>query len=1057
MSLSRSFCRALATLLLLSLGGLLVQGSNEVGFQDAPRLHFPRQISNSSKTIVSSSSSSRSSASMPGLSPETAATSTRQSVNDNTPQHPTNPSGIQPNSVSNISNPASAPSNSTTAVNQVNPPLSTGFTATNATITAPAGLATTGVTPNNGTLFLAGQHVTIFCLYQPVYFRHRGIHPNRNNTSLYSYEYFNGRLLADNCGNHLFYGWVLFYGKNHTFSLVRLFYWPTPGPNPPVSSTSLSGREFFSPSVYWSFDNIYTSDLCNPNPNAIGTTAILSLPAGQVSILFRPPNATEDGTSATKPFALSSLANCPATPTSGQFIFNTTCVPLLAFPTEVTSLFDWSTCIPFFNGVRDPPTALQSAGVLAAPTDSSSSPPPPTSSPTAEPESTTRPSQAPSTRPAPPASSSVEGSGGNSNGGGSGGSSSGPGSSSPPPSTIGGSSSANNAPGPSSGSNPTPSGNDGDSSSSNNAPGPSSGSNPTPSGNDANPGSNNAPGSLSGSNPIPSGGDANSASKDTPGSSSSSNPTPPSSGSSGSDIPGSNSPGSESSGSPGDSENAGGSSSGNSGTPAAITSIGGVTATPISGNSVVIGSQTLSPGGPPATISIGQTGAGGGGTNAGNQGGSSVVVSVGSSNLVVGSSTLGLPQATNTGVSVGGQSLIPISTGSASGGISIAGSGLTAAPGQAPAVISGKTTISVNPSGSVVVESGGVSSTIPAEAIRSPVNIGGQLLTPVGSNTLVVDHSTISSGGPGLTLGSSTTISIGTSNNIIIAGSDGTSTVAFSDLETQSTLSKITLGAQDVVPITNGPHSGEVLVGGSLTLSQESALTVDGTKISLGSSELVVGHETIPISNGVFLTPAAVTAGAILAGGTPITAGSNGDVVANSKTLKPGEGTQIDGTSISVLSDGSVVIQGHTFAIPSSGQVVEATGTALQIGSDKITTDGFGDLIIGTVTIKPGSETTLDGHTLSVGSSRTVVIDGSTFSLPPSSTANGDAIASLIMSGIAHGDLPSSSTQRPSASATPTQGSPAATSSSNNAKGLRAPTAALRLALGLILGTYLFI
>ena len=67
----------------------------------------------------------------------------------------------------------------------------------------------------------------------------------------------------------------------------------------------------------------------------------------------------------------------------------------------------------------------------------------------------------------------------------------------------------------------------------------------------------------------------------------------------------------------------------------------------------------------------------------------------------------------------------------------------------------------------------------------------------------------------------------------------------------------------------------------------------------------------------------------------------------------------------------------------------------------QISSNAAGDLIIGTMTIRSGASTIVQGHTLSVGKGGIIVIDGRTLSLPhATATVHGDAIASLIMSGL---------------------------------------------------------
>lgn len=163
--------------------------------------------------------------------------------------------------------------------------------------------------------------------------------------------------------------------------------------------------------------------------------------------------------------------------------------------------------------------------------------------------------------------------------------------------------------------------------------------------------------------------------------------------------------------------------------------------------------------------------------------------------------------------------------------------------------------------------------------------------------------------------------------------------------------------------------NGAILVGGS-TIPLGAQVTVSNTPISVGSSVVVVGGTTygLPISIPPSLP--------ILPNGQRIWRDSNGDVVIGSVTLSPGSQTTIAGTPVSVGST-LVAVAGSTFDLAPS----RPTYTVPLIDGQTVTEAPDGAVVIGSLTLGQGSQTTISGTALSVGSNK-IMIDGTPYALP---------------------------------------------------------------------------
>lgn len=250
---------------------------------------------------------------------------------------------------------------------------------------------------------------------------------------------------------------------------------------------------------------------------------------------------------------------------------------------------------------------------------------------------------------------------------------------------------------------------------------------------------------------------------------------------------------------------------------------------------------TLSPGAPPAVIS-------------------GTTFSMGNGGLTIISPT------TSTQVPLGnGPVTVPMGPGNAPITLDPAGTvvlgGTTLRPGG-PAVTVNGSTLSIGPSGIVVVDPSGSTSTIAMPAGSPQVlTVGSSTFTAVGGDLTIAPGTTLRFGDDPVTV-SGTTYSIGPSGLVVISA-DGTSTVPIS-MATQV----LTVGSK-----TYTLYDGDLVLGPGTTIGVgDPAVTIDGTTYSVGTSGVVVlsdgGGTTVPVTGtetGAASGPTGAVEGAAMA------------------------------------------------------------------------------------------------------------------------------------------------------------------------------------------------
>lgn len=438
---------------------------------------------------------------------------------------------------------------------------------------------------------------------------------------------------------------------------------------------------------------------------------------------------------------------------------------------------------------------------------------------------------------------------------------------------------------------------------------------------------------------------------------------------------------------------------------------------------VIVGSQTLQPGGPAITVG----------------GATPVSLAPSATAIVVGGTTSQLPQIFNPPAQPAPQPP-PVLTIGSSTLTPNAATQFFIAPGQTltpggVATIDG-TVVSLAPSASFVVI-GGSTQILPAgpgsaPAATSPpqIVVGGSTITaqpsqggPGNSNnqnnpnagpTFIVSDQTLAPGGPAITV-SGTTLSLAPSGSFIVVNGV-TSTVA-TPAAPGVTPPTLTIGNDVFSPL---PGSGNTFVIADQTLAPGgSAITVSGTTISLApSASFVVINgvtSTIPNPAAAQITPPPLTIGNGVFRPLP---GTGTSYLIGTQILTPGGVVVVGDLTISLAPGATALIINGQTSLISSPQHIITNAPLLTIGSQTYTAISGTTFLIRGQTLTPGGTITVDGTTISLAPGATELIYGSsgrstTTALFPATTTRSQSITS---------------TASPSAGASGTNGQAAATS-----------------------------
>ena len=373
-----------------------------------------------------------------------------------------------------------------------------------------------------------------------------------------------------------------------------------------------------------------------------------------------------------------------------------------------------------------------------------------------------------------------------------------------------------------------------------------------------------------------------------------------------------------------------------------IITIGGSTITANSASHFKIGSQTLVPGGAAITNPAGQT----------------VSLAAGGSSVVVDGQTQQVSQqvATPAPVITVGNSRITANSQSQF----VVGSQTLAA--GASAITVSNQVISLASSGNAVVfgqRTQAINAASQFVATQAPIlTLDQATFTANSKSEYIVADQTLHAGSSAIIV-SGSTISLAPSAAAVVVNGKTASLTPHSVIATVAP-PVITVGPSAVTAV----QSGKYVIAGQTLSAGGRAITVSGTRISLGSdaSNLVVGSSTQHLSPQILeLTTQAPV---LTVGKAHISAVAPSEYVYGGKTFEAGDMMTISGTIVSFAADDSYVeIGASTSMIPKSdyifgtqmlepGHAITVSGTVISLASD----DSY--LKIGTSTER------LHGHTV---------------------------------------------------------------------------------------------
>ena len=388
---------------------------------------------------------------------------------------------------------------------------------------------------------------------------------------------------------------------------------------------------------------------------------------------------------------------------------------------------------------------------------------------------------------------------------------------------------------------------------------------------------------------------------------------------------------------------------------------------------VVVGTQTLSPGGPAITVD-----------------GTPVSLAPSATAIVIGGTTSKLPQAVTTAAAPPPVLTIGSTTLTANAATQfLVAPGQTLTPGGA-VTVSG-TVISLAPSASFLVIGGSTQllpTATPAVTVAPEIVVGGTTFTGNSGSSFVIGGQTLAPGSV-ITV-SGTTISLNPSGGSVII--NGNTEPVITQPVTIGPL--LTVGNTVYTAI-----SGSSYIIAGQTLTPGGTIIVAGTTVSLGpsASYAVINGATETLSGpAALITPPPITIGNGVFTAIP---GTGTTYLIGGSALTPGGIITVAGTTIS-LSPGAtaVVVNGVTTTLIPTAPITNPP--LLTIGTATYTAlpGGGTTFVIGGQTLTPGGVITVSGTTISLSPSATaLIINGgsmtTTETLFPATTTNGASTA----------------------------------------------------------------
>lgn len=441
---------------------------------------------------------------------------------------------------------------------------------------------------------------------------------------------------------------------------------------------------------------------------------------------------------------------------------------------------------------------------------------------------------------------------------------------------------------------------------------------------------------------------------------------------------------------------------------------------------VVIGSQTLWPGGPAVTVR-----------------GTPVALAPSATAIVVGATELPLPQNLRPGQkkTIGTFGTIPVVVGPSP---VVAVGAQTLQPGGLPITIEPGTVVSLAPSGTALVV-GGTTSVLP-QVFSSAAQMAAPPVQTIGSSTLVPNAATQFFIDPGQTLTPGGTavidglkVSLDSSAAFVVVGSStrvlptpGAASVQNTNVQPELVFNGMTFTAlpkssrpdtsprnspgepnrPQVLDTNSQDESGPTFIISGQTLAPGGApITISGSTLSLAPSGsfLVVDGSTTTLATPAVAAAAHITPPPLIIGNDvfrPVP-GTGTTYQIGTTQLTPGGSIVVAETTISLATGATaLVVNGMTTTLAAETQPIITNPPLLTIGSQTYTaTLGTGTtFVIGGQNLTPGGNITVDGTTIVLSPQATELVYGNggrstSTALFPATTTRGTTTTSTASAG----------------------------------------------------------
>ena len=329
----------------------------------------------------------------------------------------------------------------------------------------------------------------------------------------------------------------------------------------------------------------------------------------------------------------------------------------------------------------------------------------------------------------------------------------------------------------------------------------------------------------------------------------------------------------------------------------------------------------------------------------------------------------------------------------------------------------------------------------------------GETFTPVGSNAVAHDGTTISQAGQSIALKDGKTASLVDGSLVI---DSQTLPIPHGLPRADSSVSQVVVGGETFTPLDGGRA---VFGGATLSKLGQTVSLKNGQVATLKNGAIVVGSQTIPLPDPT-LSIIYQTNAVIVDGQTFKQAGTTGIAVDGTTLSKSGQSVTLSDGKVATLVDGALLLGTQVIPIPENHKPGVGYWIAEGFTKGEFSTLSDGRLVLNSTTLTPGGPavTFSDGEIVSLEASSSVSSSGI---LPLSMRFSGTATPQAVASASA------TNMQIPTVTSTPAGSSPTGDSALGLASGngdkmgtaadrLRAPFFPILLSIGFVNGFLTF-